>query len=109
MTIAIKNNNKTALVAPPATRRKAGFRSGEEIEFTASGGLIRITPKMPAADNEYTPRQRRIIDRRLARADADIAAGRVFGPFDTAEEMAASIEANIGKLRFQKRRAQSVR
>jgi hypothetical protein len=91
-------------VVPPAVRRRAGFKSGEEIEFRASGGAITITPKLPNADNEYTPGQRRIIDRRLAKADADVKAGRIYGPFKTAEEMAASIEANIKKLRVAKRK-----
>jgi bifunctional DNA-binding transcriptional regulator/antitoxin component of YhaV-PrlF toxin-antitoxin module len=109
MTVAVRNNNKTPLVVPPAVRRRAGFKSGEEIEFRASGGVITIVPRLPAADGDYTPAQRRIIDARLAKADEDIRAGRVYGPFDTAEEMAASIEENIGKPRAVKRKAKPVR
>lgn len=105
MTVAVKNNNKTPLVVPPAVRRKAGFRSGQEIEFRASGGVITILPKLPSADDEYTPAQRRAIDARLAKADEDIRAGRVYGPFNSAEEMATSIEANIKKLRVAKQKA----
>jgi len=97
--------NKTPLVVPPAVRRKAGFKSGEEIEFRASGGVITIIPKPPKADGEYTPGQRRIIDARLAKADEDIRAGRVYGPFNTTEEMAASIEANLKKLRAARRKS----
>lgn len=81
MTIAVRNNNKTPLVVPSAIRRKARFRSGQELEFKASGGVITILPKLPSADDEYTPKQRRIVDTRLAGALADIAAGRVEGPF----------------------------
>jgi len=99
VTVAVKNDNNTPLVVPPAVRRRAGFKSGEEIEFRASGGVITIVPKLPVADDDYTPAQRRIIDARMAKADEDIKAGRVYGPFATAEEMAASIEENIGKLR----------
>ncbi len=95
MTVAVKNNNRTPLVVPPAVRRKAGFKSGEELEFKASGGVITIVPKLPSADDKYTPEQRRVIDARLAKADEDIKAGRVYGPFNTAGEMAASIEARI--------------
>ena len=109
MTVAVKNNNKMPLVVPPAVRRKAGFKSGEEIEFRASGGVITIIPKLPDANDEYTPAQRRIIDARLAKADEDIEAGRLYGPFNTAEEMAASIEANIKKLRAAKRKAKPAR
>jgi hypothetical protein len=104
MTVAIKNNNKTPLVVPPAVRRKAGFQSGEEIEFRTSGGVITITPRMPNADDEYTPAERRVIDARLAKSDEDIKAGRVYGPFNTAAEMAASIEENIKKSRAAKRK-----
>ena len=57
MTVAVKNNNNAPLVVPPAVRRKAGFKSGEELEFKASGGVITIVPKLPNADNEYTPEQ----------------------------------------------------
>lgn len=70
-----------------------------------SGGIINIIPKLPSADDEYTPAQRRVIDARLAEADDDIKHGRVYGPFHTAEEMAASMEANIKELRAAKRRA----
>ena len=52
---------------------------------------------------------RRVIDARLAKADLDIKEGRVYGPFDTADEMANSIETNLKKLRAAKRRAVPVR
>jgi hypothetical protein len=71
--------------------------------------VITIVPRRPAADDDYTSAQRRIIDARLARAEEDIKAGRMYGPFDTAEEMAASIEENIGKLRAARRKAKPVR
>jgi len=90
MTVAVKNNNKAPLVVPPAVRRKARFKSGQELEFRASGGVITITPKTPAKDDEYTPEQRRVIDARLAKADQDIKAGRVHGPF-TAKQAAQFI------------------
>jgi len=96
---------KSRLVVPSAVRRRAGFKSGEEIEFRASGGVITITPKLPDADDEYTPRQRRIIDARLRKADEDIKAGRVYGPFKTSEELAASVEAEIKRLRVEKRKS----
>jgi len=71
--------------------------------------VITIVPKLPTADDEYTPQQRRSIDARLAKADEDIKHGRVYGPFSTADEMAASIEANIKKLRAARRKAKPVR
>ncbi|SRR5579883_832038 len=91
MTVAVKNDNKTPLVVPSTVRRKAGFKSGEELEFRASGGVITIVPKLPTADDEYTPEQRGVIDARLSKAEDDIEAGRVHGPF-TAKKAAALIE-----------------
>jgi hypothetical protein len=41
-----------------------------------AGGVITILPKLPSAGEEYTPEQRRVIDARWAKADADIKAGR---------------------------------
>jgi hypothetical protein len=38
---------------------------GNQVEFRASGGVITITAKPPAADDEYTPEQRRNIDAQL--------------------------------------------
>jgi bifunctional DNA-binding transcriptional regulator/antitoxin component of YhaV-PrlF toxin-antitoxin module len=107
MTVTVKN--KTPLVVPSAVRRKAGFKSGEEIEFRASGGVITIVPKPPKTDGEYKLGQRRMIDARLAKADEDIRAGRVYGPFSTPEEMASSIEANIKKLRVARRKTKPER
>ena len=50
-----------------------------------------------------------MIDDRLAKADEDIKHGRVYGPFNTAAEMAASIEAKIKNLRAAKRKAKPAR
>lgn len=86
MTVAVRNNNKTPLVVPTAVRRKAGFKSGQELEFKASGGVITIVPKLPASD-EYTPEQHRRIDAELDEA----AKGPFHGPFNTAGEMIAHL------------------
>lgn len=102
MTVAIKNNNKTPLVVPPAIRRRAGFKSGQEIEFKVSGGVITIIPKLPSADDEYTPEQRRIIDAQLAEGMADIKAGRVRGPFSSHKAFIASLHKEAKKLNRKK-------
>jgi len=44
MTVTVKN--KTPLVVSAAARRKAGFRSGQELEAKAFGGVITIVPKL---------------------------------------------------------------
>jgi bifunctional DNA-binding transcriptional regulator/antitoxin component of YhaV-PrlF toxin-antitoxin module len=99
MTIVVKK--KTDLVVPSSVQRRAGIRAGDRLEFKVSGGVISILPKRPSADDAE---QRRGIDARLAKADEDIKHGRVYGPFNTAGEMAASIEANIKKLQAARRK-----
>ena len=89
MTITVKN--KTLLVVPPAVRRQVGSNSGDEVEFKVSGGVIAILPKLPPADDEYTPEQRRLIDAHLVEGLADIKASRVHGPFSTHKEFVASL------------------
>ena len=107
MTVTVKNNEP--LVVPAAVGRRAGFKRGQELEFKAAGGIITIAPKATEAADEYTPAQRRRIDARLRKAGEDIKAGRVYGPFESAGEMAKSIEANIRKLRAARRESKSSR
>jgi bifunctional DNA-binding transcriptional regulator/antitoxin component of YhaV-PrlF toxin-antitoxin module len=91
MTVTVKN--KTPLVVPPVVCRQAGFEGSDELEFKVSGGVIMILPKIPAADGEYTPAQRRAIDRGIAKGLEDIRQGRTHGPFATADEAIAYLKA----------------
>ena len=61
------------------------------MEFSFKRGKIVITPKVvidrskfPTADDEYTPAERRAIDARLAKSEADFKAGRTRGTADEA-------------------------
>jgi bifunctional DNA-binding transcriptional regulator/antitoxin component of YhaV-PrlF toxin-antitoxin module len=103
MTIAVKNNNRTPLVVPAAARRRARFKSGQELEFRVSGGIITILPKLPSADDEYTPEQRRIVDADLAEGLADVKAGRVQGPFKNHKEFIESLHKEAEKLSAKKK------
>ena len=69
--------------------------------------MITILPKLPAADDELTPDQRRLIDARLAEGLAEIEAGRTFGPFNSADEMIAHMEARAAKRTTAKRAKRS--
>jgi AbrB family looped-hinge helix DNA binding protein len=89
MTITVED--KTGLVAPASVRRRAGLKSGDQVEFKVSGGVITIIPKLPAADDEYTPAQRRAIDRRLAAARK----GPYYGPFETVDEAIAFLRKEV--------------
>ena len=93
MTVAFKK--KQPVVVPEAALRRAGFKRGQGLKSRASGGVITILPKLPTADDEYTPQQRRTIDAQLARGLADIKAGRTRGPFNSAAEMIADMKAQI--------------
>ena len=103
MTVAFKNNNKTPLVVPPAVRRKAGFKSGQELEIKASGGVITILPKLPSAEGDHTPAQRRAIDRGIAASEKDYKEGRSYGPFESHAEFVASLHGEAAKLRGRKK------
>ena len=81
MTVTVKS--KSSLTVPVEVQRQAGIKTGDRLEFKVSGGIINIIPRLPAADDEYSPEQRRIIDARLAKADEEIKHGRVYGPFNT--------------------------
>jgi len=66
MIVTLKD--KTDLVVPPTLQRRLGIKAGDRVEFKVSGGIINIIPKLPSADDDYTSRQRKAIDARLAAA-----------------------------------------
>ena len=78
------------------------LKSGQAFEFKVSGVVIGIRPKLRAADEEYTPKQRRIVDAQLAESLAEIAAGRVRGPFATHREFISSLHQEARKLNHRK-------
>ncbi len=103
MTVVI--TSKGELVVPKSVRRKAGIKNGDAVEFKVSGRVISILPKAPMAADEYTPAQRRVIDAGLAKAEEDVKAGRVHGPF-TAKEAGEFLE-RLAKARAGKRTKRS--
>jgi bifunctional DNA-binding transcriptional regulator/antitoxin component of YhaV-PrlF toxin-antitoxin module len=54
MTVTLKD--KKPIVVPDAVRRKAGLRTGDRIEFRVVGRVINIVPKLPAGEDEYSPK-----------------------------------------------------
>jgi AbrB family looped-hinge helix DNA binding protein len=116
MATLVRIHRKGQMTLPSRLRTQAGISEGDLVEVAFARGKIVLTPKLvidrsqfPNAHHEYTPEQRRIVDARLAKSDEDIKNGRVYGPFDTAAEMAASVEANIKKMRGAKRKRKPAR
>ena len=102
MTALVRIRRSGQVTLPSRLRFAAGVVEGDLIEASVKRGRIILTPKpvidrskFPAADDEYTPEQRRIIDAQLARGLADIKAGRTRGPFNSAAEMIADMKARL--------------
>jgi bifunctional DNA-binding transcriptional regulator/antitoxin component of YhaV-PrlF toxin-antitoxin module len=96
MTVVIKDQKQ--LVVPPSVSRRAGIKVGDRLEFKVSGGIINIIPKVPSADDEYTPAQRRVIDAQLKEA----AKGPYYGPFETADSAIKFLRQGIRKRKAQR-------
>ena len=95
MTLTVKDLSQ--MLIPPSVQRKAGFKMGDRLELRVSRGIITIAAKPESADDEYTPEQRRYVDAQLAEGLADVKAGRVHGPFASAKEASAYIEADVAR------------
>ena len=102
MTVIVKPN--ADLVVPRSVRRRAGIKTGDWLEFKVSGGAISIVRKSPSADDEYTPRQRRVIDRALAEGMADIEKGRLHGAFKTHEAVIEFLHRQANAARRKSKR-----
>ncbi len=82
--------NKFQIVIPAKVRKQAGIKVGDLLEAKVERGKLTFVPKA-------------IIDRGIAESLEDYKKGRVYGPFDTAEEMIASLHRNAKKLRRRKK------
>lgn len=85
----VRVKTKYQVTLPAWVRRQAGVKIGDILDAQVEKGQIVLTFKD-------------IVDRRLALAVEDVRAGRTYGPFKTAEEMIASLEQNVKKLRNKK-------
>jgi len=101
MTVTLKS--KTPLTVPARVRQEAGLKSGDQVEFRVSGRVIRIVPKPPSAD-EYTPAERRAIDRGITQSEKEYQQGKNAGPFDTAQAFRADLHRESAKLDTRKRK-----
>ncbi|MGO9262789.1 MAG: AbrB/MazE/SpoVT family DNA-binding domain-containing protein [Bryobacteraceae bacterium] len=99
MTVTVKTKTST-ITLPAAVRQRAGFKAGDVLEFKAAGGVVTIVPKLPTADDEYTPEQRALVDARLAEA----LKGPHHGPFETAGEAIKFLRKEIKNRKTAKRK-----
>ena len=93
MTVTVKTSEP--LSVEPRLWRRAGFRGGDQVDVVVSGGVVHIIPKLPSSDAEYTPEQRQAIDASLMASEDDLKAGRVIGPFESADQAIASMKAEL--------------
>ena len=100
----VKIQKKGQVTLPARIRNRLGLVEGDLVDVKIRAAHIVIRPqvvidrlKFRNADDEYTPEQRRIIDARLAESEEDFKKGRTFGPFDTADEMIASMKEELKK------------
>jgi len=107
----VKIQRKGQMTLPTGVRAAVGLADGDLVDVKVAGRKIVVTPmlvidgsKFPAADDDYTPEQRRIIDARLAEGLADIKAGRVYGPFATHEQLMKSLRGRGKKAKAKTRK-----
>ena len=102
MTSIVKIHLKGQMTLPTRLRSLAGIAEGDFVEAVFLRGKIVITPKvmidrpkLQIADNDYTPRQRKLIQGQLEEGLEDVIAGRVHGPFRSAKEASAYVEKAV--------------
>jgi AbrB family looped-hinge helix DNA binding protein len=76
--------NKFQVVIPRSVRDKIGIRIGDLLEARVERGKVTFSPKS-------------VVDRAIAEGLEDIRKGRVRGPFDTVDEMLASLKGRRSK------------
>jgi len=93
----VKVQRKGQVTIPTRLRVQVGLADGDLVEARAHRGRIVLTPKH-IVHREYRPAQRRVIDARLAQAEADIKAGRVSKAFSNHREFIASLHNAAAKF-----------
>jgi AbrB family looped-hinge helix DNA binding protein len=76
--------NKYQVVIPKSLRDKIGIHVGDLLEARVERGKVTFSPKS-------------VVDRAIAEGLEDIRKGRVRGPFDTVDEMLASLKVKRSK------------
>jgi bifunctional DNA-binding transcriptional regulator/antitoxin component of YhaV-PrlF toxin-antitoxin module len=85
----VRIKTKYQVTLPTELRKLVGVQIGDLLEARVERGKITLTPKT-------------VIDRGIAESLEEYKKGRSYGPFDTAEEMLASLQRNVKRLHTQK-------
>jgi AbrB family looped-hinge helix DNA binding protein len=85
----VRIKDKYQVTLPASVRTRAGVRVGDLLEASVQGKRITLTPKT-------------MIDREVARGLEDLRAGRVYGPFASADAVIRSLR---GRARRKKAKA----
>jgi bifunctional DNA-binding transcriptional regulator/antitoxin component of YhaV-PrlF toxin-antitoxin module len=109
MPTLVKILRKRQMTLPSRLARLAGLSEGDVVEADFKRGKIVLTPKLvidrskfPNSGDQYTPAQRRAIDRGIAQSEKEFRQGRGFGPFDTHSDFIASLHTESHKLGAKK-------
>jgi AbrB family looped-hinge helix DNA binding protein len=81
--------NKYQVVIPRSVRDKIDIHIGDLLEARVERGKVTFSPKS-------------VVDRAIAEGLEDIRKGRVRGPFDTVDEMLASLKGKRSKSAARK-------
>lgn len=98
MTVIVKS--RASLAIPLRVQQRAGIKVGDRLQFKVSGGIISVIPEPPAADDEYTPAQRRAIDARLKEARKSTP----HGPFASADQAIEFLRKEVAGRKAAKRK-----
>jgi AbrB family looped-hinge helix DNA binding protein len=78
----VKVKTKGQVTIPTILRQQAGLNIGDFLETKIEGGNIVLKPQT-------------LVDRHIAESIEQFKDGQSFGPFNTAEEMIASLKKNM--------------
>jgi AbrB family looped-hinge helix DNA binding protein len=88
----VKVKTKGQVTLPTAIRERVGLNIGDLLEAKVEKGKITLTPKT-------------LVDRHIAEGLEDIKNGRVYGPFNSTDDLTASLQGNIKKRAKKSKRA----
>ena len=103
----VKLKTKSQVTIPDAIRQQLSMKVGDLLEAKVQRGSIILKPKTVVDRDEYTPTQRRRINEQLGKSIAEYKEGKYYGPFNTVDEMIASMKAELKKRGAANKRKRS--